>query len=102
MPEPVELPGVDPADLRRIAFQLKDRPDTSLLTHEQDGVFGPVVCVTWQEARFYASLELDFDTDPFEISSVRLATLSATFGFNGIHIFRIHEGKTYRRPEPFK
>ncbi len=102
MAEPVELPGVDPEEMKSIAFRLKDKPDGSLLTHEENGVFGPVICLTWEEARYYALLELDHRTDPFEISRERLATLSAVFGFTGIHIFRIHEGKTYRRPEPFK
>jgi hypothetical protein len=46
MPEPVELPGVDPRELKSIAFRLRDKPDGSLLTHEADGVFGPIVCLT--------------------------------------------------------
>jgi hypothetical protein len=102
MPEGVELPGADPDELTSIAFRLRDKPDASLLTHEADGVFGPVVCLTWEEARHYAVLEHDYDTEPFEVSRERLATLSVAFGFNGIHIFRVQEGKTYRRPEPFK
>ncbi len=102
MPEGVELPGVDPEEATTIAFQLKDQPDGSLLTHEADGVFGPVICVTWEEARFYTLLELDHASEPFEITRERLATLSVAFGFTGIHIYRIHEGRTYRRPEPFK
>jgi hypothetical protein len=102
MPEEVELPGVDPNELKSIAFRLRDMPDGSLLTHEADGVFGPVICVTWEEGRFYAVLEQDYDTEPFEISREHLATLTATLGFNGLHIYRVHDGKTYRRPEPFK
>jgi hypothetical protein len=102
MPEEVELPGVDPNELKSIAFRLKDNPDRSLLTHEADGVLGPVVCLTWEEARQYAVLEHDYDTEPFEISREQLATLAATLGFNGIHIYRVHEGETYRRTEPFK
>ena len=102
MLEGVELPGVDPDEATTIAFQLRDQPDGSLLTHDEGGVFGPVICVTWEEARFYAVLEHDYYTEPFEISRERLAALSVAFGFNGIHIFRVHEGKTYRRPEPFK
>ena len=102
MPESVELPGVDPADATSIAFQLRDKPDGSLLTHEADGVFGPIICVTWEEARFYAVLEHDYATEPFEIAREYLATLSVAFGFNGIHIYRVQEGKTYRRPEPFE
>jgi hypothetical protein len=101
MPEGVELPGVDPNELKSIAFRLRGKPDGSLLTHEADGVFGPVVCLTWEEARHYAVLEHDYDTEPFEISRERLATMSVAFGFNGIHIYRVREGQTYRRPEPF-
>jgi hypothetical protein len=46
-------------------------------------------------------LEHDYDTEPFEVSREHLANMSVAFGFNGIHIFRVHEGQTYRRPEPF-
>jgi hypothetical protein len=101
-PEGVELPGVDPEELTSIAFRLRDKPDGSLLTQEADGLFGPVVCLTWEEARYYAVLEHDYDTEPFEVSRKDLATLTATLGYNGIHIYRVHEGNTYRRSEPFK
>lgn len=100
MSEGVELPGVDPEEATSIAFQLRDQPEGSLLTLDADGVFGPVICVSWEEARSYAS-DRDDDTEPFEISRERLATMSVALGFTGIHIFRVHEGKTYRAPEPF-
>ena len=102
MPEGVELPGVDPADARFIGFRLEDKPDGSLLTQEAAGVFGPIICVSWEEARYYALLERSYTEHPFELSRERLAAMSIIFGFNGIHIYRIHEGKTYRRTESFK
>ena len=100
MSEEVELPAAK--DARLIGFRREDKPDTSLLTHKADGVFGPVVCLTWEEARYYALLERDYIDQPFELSREYLAFLSSTFGFNGIHIYRIHEGETYRRSEPFE
>ncbi len=102
MSEGVELPGVDPADVRLIGFRMEDNPDASLLTQRAEGVFGPVICVSWEEARYYALLERSYTDKPFELSRDRLAALSAAFGFNGMHIYRVHEGKTYRRTERFK
>lgn len=102
MPEGVELPGVAPADQKLIGFRLEDKPDSSLLTHNADGVFGPVICLTWEEARYYVLLERSYVDQPFELSRERLAAMSITLGFNGMHIYRVHEGKTYRRPEPFE
>ena len=101
MPEEI-IPGVDPEEATLIAFRLKDNPDRSLLTHEADGVRGPVICVTWEEARYYVLLEHGYEIEPFETTKEHLATLSVTVGFNGLHIFRVHEGKTYRRAQPFR
>ena len=99
---PELLPGVDPAELATIAFRRKDNPDRSLLTHNEDGVRGPVICVTWEELRYYVLLEHGYKIEPFETTKEHLGTICVANGFNGIHIFRIHEGKTYRRTERFR
>ncbi len=100
MSEGVEPPNADPEEAVSIAFQLRDQPEQSLLTLDVDGVFGPVICVSWEEARSYA-LTRDDATEPFEITRERLMSMSVVLGFTGMHIIRVHEGQIYRAPEPF-
>lgn len=101
MPQEVELPGVPRDEATFVGFRRKDMSEQSLMYRDQDGVFGPVVCVSWEEARYYLLIELDHGHEPFELSRVLLAALTVEKGFTGVHVYRVHEGKTYRKPEPF-